>query len=373
MRRGRRAGSARAHLLGRAIASGRRSFRLLCRVLCAVPALFTPMTAIADYLAVAPIPLYLPAFHRPHFGYQTEWWYYTGFLSESGSGRTYGVQFTLFKSELAPGVKSAADIRILSLQHFAVTDITRGSFHGKTDAVRNVPGLSRWRSFADGLEFRAQGATLTTIYALRGNRHSISIGDAGMHLSAHLQTAGKPVLQGRQGFSTKTHAGTASWYVSLPDVVGPAELRLGGRNVKGILTAWMDHEVSSRFVGDATEGWDWIHFSMPDGRRVSGFRVRGKRDFFYAREIFAGLTTDPDLTWEVLKTASSASGTRYPIAWKLRGGQHEWIIRALVDDCEMQGYVPYWEGPVSVMDKNGRAGRGYLEMTGYGKKLPPKL
>lgn len=325
------------------------------------------------YLPVFPTSLHLPAFHKPHFGYQTEWWYYTGFLTDSTTGFVYGVQFTLFKSELSPGIKDERDIRILSLQHLAVTDIHRGKFYGKAEAVRNVPGLSMWRQNNAGLVFSGQGASLKTKYILRNKHHSIWVSSPNLHLQAELTTNSEPLFHGKAGYSTKTHAGTASWYVSQPDVSGFAEMQLGESRIKGSLQMWMDHEVSSRFLGDQASGWDWIHFTMSDGKRLSGFRVRGERDYNYAREILPSGTTDIDLTWQVIRTAKSSSGTLYPVEWILRSGRRFWKIEAIVKDCEMPGYLPYWEGPVVVTDQDGNTGKGYLEMTGYSKKFPMKM
>src|SRR6266498_3983230 len=44
----------------------------------------------------------LPADHGPHFDYQTEWWYYTGNLTDA-SGRHFGYQLTFFRRGLSPG------------------------------------------------------------------------------------------------------------------------------------------------------------------------------------------------------------------------------------------------------------------------------
>jgi len=49
-------------------------------------------------------------------------------------------------------------------------------------------------------------------------------------------------------------------------------------------------------------------------------------------------------------------------------------VRALMDAQELDGRMSngalYWEGLSDLLDDGGRrVGRGYLEMTGYGKRL----
>jgi predicted secreted hydrolase len=45
--------------------------------------------------------LVFPADHGPHWAYRIEWWYLTAVL-RGADGQEYGVQWTLFRSALAP-------------------------------------------------------------------------------------------------------------------------------------------------------------------------------------------------------------------------------------------------------------------------------
>ena len=71
---------------------------------------------------------------------------------------------------------------------------------------------------------------------------------------------------------------------------------------------------------------------------------------------------------------SAASGASYPVEWTLEtpAGRHR--ISALLDAQELDSRAStgavYWEGLSDLLDASGaRAGRGYLEMTGYAGTL----
>ena len=106
--------------------------------------------AVAEgWLAADPhYPWSFPDDHGPHFGYKTEWWYFTGVLSAralASTGRPtsdheLGYQFTIFKIGLrppgperdapptsAPAPSSRWTASALLLGHMAVSDPTRGT------------------------------------------------------------------------------------------------------------------------------------------------------------------------------------------------------------------------------------------------------
>jgi predicted secreted hydrolase len=66
---------------------------------------------------------------------------------------------------------------------------------------------------------------------------------------------------------------------------------------------------------------------------------------------------------------SPHTGALYPSGWRLTlHDQKQLIVRPLVLDQELYfpgvGGLAYWEGAVSI--EGDRAGRGYVELTGYG-------
>jgi predicted secreted hydrolase len=70
---------------------------------------------------------------------------------------------------------------------------------------------------------------------------------------------------------------------------------------------------------------------------------------------------------------SPRTGINYPVRWHVRAGTREFDLEPLMDDQENDTRLStgaiYWEGAVRA-DEGGRsAGRGYLELTGYGERL----
>ncbi|MGL4408041.1 MAG: lipocalin family protein, partial [Zoogloea sp.] len=71
--------------------------------------------------------------------------------------------------------------------------------------------------------------------------------------------------------------------------------------------------------------------------------------------------------------SSPRSQTRYPVAWHLTLENRHFEIQPLMDDQELDGRrstgALYWEGAVRLLENGQTVGRGYLELTGYGKAL----
>jgi predicted secreted hydrolase len=70
---------------------------------------------------------------------------------------------------------------------------------------------------------------------------------------------------------------------------------------------------------------------------------------------------------------SARTGTSYPVSWLVRTGELELAIEPLFDDQEhdtraSSGTI-YWEGAVRALRDGRPVGVGYLELTGYWKRL----
>jgi predicted secreted hydrolase len=61
------------------------------------------------------------------------------------------------------------------------------------------------------------------------------------------------------------------------------------------------------------------------------------------------------------------------VTWTLVAGEGQLTLEPLMDDQEHDARgstgTIYWEGAVSVLRQGRRAGRGYLELTGYWQPL----
>jgi predicted secreted hydrolase len=82
----------------------------------------------------------------------------------------------------------------------------------------------------------------------------------------------------------------------------------------------------------------------------------------------ADVTFMPGRIWR-----SPRTGTNYPVEWQLRADDIRITLEPLMDDQEYDARdstgTIYWEGAVRVLRNGMAAGRGYLELTGYWRRL----
>ena len=82
-------------------------------------------------MVTGPRPFEFPADHGPHPEYRSEWWYFTGNVSDA-DGNEYGFQLTFFRFRLAANAierRSEWAAEQVYMAHFAVTDVEAGRFH----------------------------------------------------------------------------------------------------------------------------------------------------------------------------------------------------------------------------------------------------
>jgi predicted secreted hydrolase len=164
-------------------------------------------------------------------------------------------------------------------------------------------------------------------------------------------------------------------------------LRLPGQRLRVQGKAWLDHEWSEALLHPEAVGWDWIGMNLFDGHCVTAFRLRrADGSALWAGGSFraagsAGSPTDiyrfrpGEVEWVPQRHwTSPRTGARYPVEWVIRTPADFYTVRALVDPQEIDGRqstgTVYWEGLADLLTSNGETvGRGYLEMTGYARKL----
>jgi predicted secreted hydrolase len=74
------------------------------------------------------------------------------------------------------------------------------------------------------------------------------------------------------------------------------------------------------------------------------------------------------------KWRSPRTGVAYPVRWRVRVGTERYDVEPLMPDAELDSRSStgtiYWEGPVTLRRPGGApVGRGYLELTGYSRKM----
>lgn len=307
--------------------------------------------------------LSFPADHGPHPDFRIEWWYLTANL-EGSDGADYGIQWTLFRSALAPGEADGWQSPQIWMAHAAVTSqdqhlfaerIARGGV-GQA-GVRAAP----FEAWIDDWQMRSTGETLENI--------SLSAAGNGFSYDLNLTADGPLVLHGDAGYSVKSAGGQASHYYSQPhyQISGTLELQQGPVKVTG--HGWLDREWSSQPLAEDQSGWDWFSLSFDSGGKLMGFVLRGESGDFTS-----GTWISPDGTAEPLAPGafqaapleySDVEGRKIPTRWQTslleKGVSVE--VQALNPQSWMGTSFSYWEGPVTVTGSH--SGTGYLEMTGY--------
>ncbi|PUB18444.1 lipocalin-like domain-containing protein [Yoonia sediminilitoris] len=302
-----------------------------------------------------------PADHGPHNDYRIEWWYLTANL-QAADGTPYGLQWTLFRSALAPEKGDGWRAPQIWMGHAAVTTPT--AHHVSERLARG--GIGQAGVVADPFEAWIDDWTLS------GDWQTLDMTASGptFGYDMALTARGPLVFHGDKGFSVKSAQGQASYYYSQPffEIAGTLDLPEGTVAVTG--NAWLDREWSSQPLADNQTGWDWFSLSFDDGAKLMGFRLQQTDGNSYTSATWiapdgattafpdGAFTADPGETYQT-------KGGEVPVSWavSLPAKGVNVTVDAINPDAWMTTSVPYWEGPVRV--SGSHTGTGYLEMTGY--------
>lgn len=363
----------------------RRAF--LQRALCVAAGVgIRPHGAQSAGIAYAPVvagtTLQFPRDHGAHPQHRIEWWYLTGWLDlgSTAAAPRCGFQVTFFRvrTPLADGSSRFTPTQLL-FAHAAVSDPRVGRILHDERAARSGFGLAQaaigdtdahirdWR-----LRREPSGAYRATIQAR----------DFALQLDAvPTQTL---LLQGREGFSRKGPLHEhASYYYSVPQLRVSGAIIVRGRREAVGGSAWLDHEWSSALMPPQAAGWDWLGLNLDDGGAIMAFRMRSAdaaapavwsdarirhANGQFAQPDRSALAFTPERHW------TSPRGARYPVQTRIALGTQTLHLRPLFDAQELTSQsmgAAYWEGAVTAYSGDGpgatRLGRGYWELTGYGK------
>lgn len=337
-------------------------FFVLCLPMSALAQGFAGLGTEAEGFSVPqPDPRFnFPADHGAHHDYRIEWWYLTANL-EAADGTPYGLQWTLFRSALAPEAGDGWTAPQLWMGHAAVTTpdqhfvaerLARGGI-GQAGVVADP--FSAWID-----DWAMEGPDFDNM--------RLTASGADFAYDVQLTATGPLVRHGADGYSVKSGAGQASYYYSQPffDLTGTLSLPDGEVAVSG--QAWLDREWSSQPLAEDQTGWDWFSLSFDSGDKLMGFILRGTTDYTAGTWITAdGQTTAlPDGAFGATVLAwHTTAGRNVPTTWQVTLPERglDVTVTALNPDAWMTTSVPYWEGPVTVTGSHD--GVGYLEMTGY--------
>ncbi|HTW93834.1 MAG TPA: lipocalin-like domain-containing protein [Tepidisphaeraceae bacterium] len=338
------------------------------------------LAALLFSQANAPRQWSFPRDHGRHDGFKTEWWYFTGNVTDA-SGRPFGFQLTFFRSALTPRPiprGSPWQTNDVYFAHAAISDLANQRFFFKDRLSRGRVGLAY--AAADTLDV----SLLDWSAKLDGDAIHLQEHEKEFSIDLNCSDGRGPVLEGAGGVNKKG-PGTdqASYYYSMTRLKTSGTLTLGDETFNVTGQTWMDHEFSSNALAANQVGWDWMGLNLTDGRDLMIYRLRssdGKSDYV------SGTIIDPDATPHYLTSAqihlwgddpwhSPVSGGDYPQRWHVQiSGLPPLIVQSRMPGQELNTVdstpIDYFEGSAEVLDTAGKAaGEGYLEMTGYSRAL----
>ena len=338
-----------------------------------------PLPALAfDYPPVLPDhPLQFPRDLGSHPAFRTEWWYVTGQV-QTPQGKPLGFQITFFRTSPPLDTRNPSRFtpRQILFAHAALADPQLGKLLVDEKAARAGFGLAG----------AAIGHTQAWIDDWRleqtATGYRARIPAKGFTLDLQFAPTQPRLLQGAQGYSRKSPTpGDASYYYSEPQLRVTGAITRQGRTTPVQGRAWLDHEWSSNYLNKAASGWDWLGLNLDDGGALMLFRMRRPdgsalwasgtfRDKQGRVRVFAPgeVRFKPLAYW-----TSPRSGIRYPVRWQVAAPGVNLELRPLMPDQELDTRAStgtrYWEGAVEAWRDGQRVGRGYLELTGYGRRL----
>ena len=328
----------------------------------------------------------LPGYHyefpRDHFAhpeFRTEWWYYTGNLRDA-QGKRFGFELVFFRQGQRRGAtqnQSAWRVDDLYLAHLALTDVDGKRFYDRQRLNRGGPGIAG----ADFARQRIWNGNWSSQW--EGDKQTLEAVAEEFRFRLRLNALKPPVIHGTQGVSQKAPGeGQASYYVSFPrlEVTGEVWLDRSRREVRG--TAWMDHEWFTHQLAENQVGWDWFSVQLDNGTELMVFELRRKDGSIdpYSSGTYidregrahhltrAEFSLTPGAQWKSPKT-----GAAYPVRWKIQVPAFGVSLEASVQLNQQElistdnGGPTYWEGAVTYSGSSN--GVGYLEMTGYDKRM----
>ncbi|MCL4507390.1 MAG: carotenoid 1,2-hydratase [Chloroflexi bacterium] len=339
--------------------------------------------------AYHPRPFVFPQDHGPHLDFQTEWWYYTGNLTDT-AGRAFGYQLTFFRRGLLPPQDTPERQSDLAgnqvyFAHFAITDVAADSHMAVERFSRGAGDLAGASGdpFQVHLENWSAASTGATGDAVR-----LIAWNGVYSITLDLQSLKPVVKHGDDGLSAKSDgSGNASYYYSLTrmQTSGGIHTDSGLFEVTGL--SWMDHEWSTSALGQNALGWDWFALQLSDKRELMIYRFRnvdGSIDPVSGGTLVAadGSTThlsNDQVTVDVLdRWRNPDDGAEYPVSWRIHIPSQAITLQldARIPNQVNKLSIVYWEGAVKVTGQAGGVavtGAGYTELTGYSGSINGKF
>jgi predicted secreted hydrolase len=315
------------------------------------------------------VPSYRYQFPQDHFehpDFRTEWWYYTGNVTDA-AGRRFGFELVFFRQgeRHAETNRSEWSVQQLYLAHAALTDAAGKHFWYDERLNRPGPGIA-------GVSL-AERRVWNGNWSLQWNAddQTIEATTRNFRFQFALHPEKPLVFHGKNGVE-ENGPGRTSFYLSFPLLKASGTVTVSGvtRAVHG--TAWMDHQWFTNELSDNQVGWDWFSIQLDNDTELMLFQLRrkdGSADPYSSGTYIDAKGTSHPLRSFDFSLQPLARWGAYPIRWRIRipSLKVDLTCTAVMDNQELRSNSEgpsYWEGAV---DYSGSArGVGYLEMTGYG-------
>lgn len=292
-----------------------------------------------------------------------EWWYFNGHVTDD-TGAEYSYHYVTFQSVTPTGLTP----RLVQLSW---ADHNEGLYLTAEQALLPVAKATSgsFDFLFSGWSMRGDGA---------GYWLAFDVGEYSLELRA---SSVKPAaLHQGSGLVNLGSAGN-TYYYSRTCLNTTGTLAIGGEQRAVTGTTWMDHQWGD--FSTAPVGWDWLSLQLDDGSELMASLVWDA--IGHTSITTYGTYIPPDAPPMDLKGddialvatgswTSQATGTVYPMGWKLTVGSIDLALTLapVQQNAEFAGsrFVPpaYWEGAVAGEgSKGGRpvAGKGFMEMVGY--------
>ena len=157
-------------------------------------------------------------------------------------------------------------------------------------------------------------------------------------------------------------------------------------------TSWLDREIFTSTLAANQTGWDWLSLQLDDGRDLMLYRLRDARRARGLRPRHPGRRRRQDqqpagravgavAAGKLAKPRHRRRNTPWPGACRFPPQGIDLELRAVMPEQEnvspLTG-IHYWEGAVIAAPRGakpgtGNLGRGFVELTGYGKDSRPPV
>lgn len=324
-----------------------------------------------------------PRDHAAHDKFKTEWWYFTGNISDGSD--YFGYQFTIFRNAIIAEKDSIINDWATSqnyLSHFAITDVSNNKFYFDEKLSRQSVGLAGTNAVP--LKVWLEDWQISGDYTLGYGKPIFKINafSDNYGIDLELKPEKDPVFQGDNGLSAKSNTpGNASYYYSYTRLKTTGRVIINGKTHEVNGWSWMDREWSTSALEQGQKGWDWFSIQLDDTTEIMYFRLRGKdnKTSNFAKGSYIKKNgkkinlSQNQVKLDVIEYYKNDNGSEYPSKWVLNipNEKINLTITPKLKDQELKVTVRYWEGAVKVKGtKNGTAisGQGYVELTGYADK-----